>query len=300
MTYTLHTLDHHFLNAPEVIATYAIIGEKSAAIIETGPASTLNNILESLRSLGVQPKDVRDVLVTHIHFDHAGASWWWAQQGATIHVHPNGAPHLIDPSKLIASATRLYKDQMDTLWGKIEPIPTNQVHIVNDGDTVAAAGAIIHVIDSPGHAKHHHTYQLGDAAFVGDVAGVHLPDFDWTAVPAPPPEFDLEAWEATLKKLAAFNFKTIYPTHFGAIQNPNEHFSKLAPLVRACAEFVRDRMSEGLTRDQIVPIYMEWNAERCTARDRERNAVERYMGANNQDLSVDGIMRYWMKKANGR
>jgi len=300
MTYTLHTLDHQFLNAPEVIATYALVGEKSAAIIETGPASTLNNILESLRALGVQPKDVRDVLVTHIHFDHAGAAWWWAQQGATIHVHPNGAPHLIDPSKLIASATRLYKDQMDFLWGKIEPIPTSQVHIVNDGDTVEAAGTIIQAIDSPGHAKHHHAYQLGDAAFTGDVTGVHLPDFDWIAVPAPPPEFDMEAWEATLKKLATFNFKTIYPTHFGAIPNPNEHFSKLAPLVRACAEFVRDRMREGLTRDQIIPIYMEWNAARCTARDREWNAVERYGGANNQDLSVDGMMRYWTKKADGR
>ncbi|MBI5350795.1 MAG: hypothetical protein HZB77_15975, partial [Chloroflexi bacterium] len=113
-------------------------------------------------------------------------------------------------------------------------------------------------------------------------------------------EFDLEAWEATLKKLATFNFKTIYPTHFGAIHNPNEHFSSLAPLVRACAEFVRDRLNEGLTRDQIVPIYMAWNAQRCTARDRERNAVERYAGANNQDLSVDGIMRYWMKKADGK
>jgi glyoxylase-like metal-dependent hydrolase (beta-lactamase superfamily II) len=299
MTHTIHTLDHHFLNMPEVIATYAIIGEKGAAIIETGPASTLNTILESLRSLGVQPKDVRDVLVTHIHFDHAGASWWWAEQGATIHVHPNGAPHLIDPSKLVASATRLYKDQMDFLWGKIEPIPANQVHIVNDGDTVEAAGAILKAIDTPGHAKHHHAYQLGDAAFTGDVSGVHLPDFDWTAVPAPPPEFDLEAWETTLKKLAAFNFKTIYPTHFGAIQNPKEHFSSLAPLVRACAEFVRDRMNEGLTRDQIVPIYMEWNASRCTERDRKQNAVARYAGANNQDLSVDGIMRYWMKKGGG-
>jgi glyoxylase-like metal-dependent hydrolase (beta-lactamase superfamily II) len=300
MIHTIHTLDHHFLNMPEVIATYAIVGEKSAAIIETGPASTLNTILESLRSLGVQPKDVRDVLVTHIHFDHAGASWWWAKQGATIHVHPNGAPHLIDPSKLIASATRLYKDQMDFLWGKIEPVPTNQVHIVNDGDTVEAAGVILKAIDTPGHAKHHHAYQLGDAAFTGDVSGVHLPDFDWTAVPAPPPEFDMEAWEATLKKLAAFNFNTIYPTHYGAIHNPNEHLSKLAPLVRACAEFVRDRMNEGLTRDQIVPIYMEWNAQRCTARDKERNAVERYMGANNQDLSVDGMMRYWSKKADSK
>jgi glyoxylase-like metal-dependent hydrolase (beta-lactamase superfamily II) len=299
MSHTIHTLDHNFINMPQNIASYAIVSGKNVALIETGPASTLNTIQESLRHLGIQPRDIHNVFVTHIHLDHAGAAWWWAQQGATIHVHPNGAPHLIDPSKLVASATRLYKDKMDFLWGQINATPEHKVHIVHDGDTVEIGEIKIRAIESFGHAKHHHAYQLGDAAFTGDVTGVHLPEFDWVAVPAPPPEFDLETWTATLEKLLTFNFATIYPTHFGAIKNPRAHMTALIPLVRACAEFIREKMQQGLTRDEIVPIYMEWNAARCTENDKKRNAVGSYMGANNQDLSVDGIMRYWNKKSSG-
>jgi glyoxylase-like metal-dependent hydrolase (beta-lactamase superfamily II) len=291
----LHTLDLYFLNTPQVIASYVLVGPNSAALIETGPGSTLNNLLSGLRNLGIQPSDVRDVLVTHIHLDHAGTTGWWARQGATVYVHPLGAPHLIDPSKLLASAQRIYGDQMDYLWGEFLSAPADRVRAVNDGDVLTAAGAEIHVVESTGHARHHHVYRIGDIAFTGDSAGVRLPGANYLAVPAPPPEFDLEAWEATLSRLAALRLKTIYPTHYGAVDDPADHFRRYAPLVRECAEFVRARCDEGLNLDQIVERCSAWHDERAEAAGLDAEMRERYNKVFNPEMGVDGIMRYWSK-----
>ncbi|MBI3242262.1 MAG: MBL fold metallo-hydrolase [Chloroflexi bacterium] len=292
--YKLHTIDLNFLNTTHVIASYALLGPAGVAVIETGPGTTLPTLLESLRGLGVQPSDVRDVVVTHIHLDHAGAAGWWARQGATVHVHAAGAPHLVDPSKLLASASRIYGDKMDYLWGEILPAPPDKIHPVNDGDVIMVAGVELTAIQSPGHARHHHCFQIGDIALTGDATGVRLPGQDLLGVPAPPPEFDLEAWQDTLKRLSALNLKTIYPTHFGAVNNPNDHIQKLSVLIAECAEFVRDQMAEGLSREAIIERYSVWLDERSVKIEAETE--ERYSKANNKAMSVDGIMRYWAKR----
>ncbi len=294
--YQLHTLDLNFLNTPHVIASYALLGPAGVALIETGPSTTLPTLLENLRGLGVQPSDVRDVVVTHIHLDHAGAAGWWARQGAAVHVHAAGGPHLVDPSKLLASASRIYGDKMEYLWGEILPAPPEQVHPVNDGDQITVAGVQLTAIQSPGHARHHHCFRIGDIAITGDATGVRLPGQDLIAVPAPPPEFDLEAWQDTLRRLAALNLKTIYPTHFGAVDNPNDHMQKLSVLIAESAQFVRDRMAEGLSRDEIVEGYNAWLDERSATVNQV--TMERYSKANNKAMSVDGIMRYWQKRNN--
>jgi len=295
-SYRLHTIDLHFLDTPQLIASYALIGPTSVALIETGPGSTLPNLLRGLRDIGVQPTDVRDVLVTHIHLDHAGGAGWWARQGATIHVHTVGAPHLMEPSKLIASATRIYGDQMDRLWGEILPVPPERLRALRDGDVIQAAGATITVIDSPGHARHHHCFQIGDIAFTGDAAGVRLAVYDWPAVHTPPPEFDLDAWHTTLSRLAALDLRTIYPTHFGAVADPADHFRRFIPLLDECAEFVRARLSEGLNRDEIIARYATWYADRAGAAGLDAEALRQYAIVNDVPSCVDGISRYWMKK----
>lgn len=298
-----HTLDLHFLDTPQVIASYVIVGPNSAALVETGPGSTLKHALSGLRDLGIQPSDVRDVLVTHIHLDHAGAAGWWARQGATIYVHPLGAPHLVDPSKLLASARRIYGDQMDYLWGEFLPAPAERVRVVNNGDLLEVANIQIEVVETTGHARHHHTYCInveggaGGIAFTGDSAGVCLPGADYLAVPAPPPEFDLEAWETTLDRLAALNLKTIYPTHYGAVDDPAAHFRRYRPLVRESAMFVKARMDEGLNRDQIVARCSAWHEERAEAAGLNAEMRERYNKVFNPEMGVDGIMRYWGKKS---
>ena len=292
----LHTLDLNFLDTPQVIASYALVGASSIALIETGPGSTLPHLLRGLRNLGAEPGDVREVLLTHIHLDHAGAAGWWARQGATIYVHAFGAPHLIDPSKLLASAQRIYGDQMDYLWGEFLSAPAENVRVVNDGDIIAIAGTEINVIETPGHARHHHAYRLGESAFTGDATGVRLLGFDLLALPSPPPEFDLEAWLITLERLAALNLKTIYPTHFGQVTDPADHLRRFTALLSEATERVRQWMAEGLNRDQIIEQYTAWHLARAEAAELDAETQERYAKVNHLSMCVDGMMRYWAKR----
>ena len=205
----IETLDLDFGRTPETIASFLVFGPDGPVLVESGPASTLPNLLTRLQEHGVTPADVRHVLVTHIHLDHAGAAGWWAQQGATVYVHPNGARHLIDPSKLLASAERIYQERMDELWGRTVPAPEDRVVIVEGDTTIEAAGLEFVAIDTPGHARHHHVYRLGDVAFTGDAAGVRLGERHWIDLPGPPPEFDLEAWKETLNRLRGEGFAAI-------------------------------------------------------------------------------------------
>lgn len=298
--FSIHTIDLNFLDTPQAIASFAVFGPQGATIVETGPGSTLPALLEGLRALGIRPSDVRDVLVTHIHLDHAGASGWWAKQGATIHVHAAGAPHLIDPSKLLASAARIYGDQLETLWGEVLACAPERVHRVNDGEVVTAAGLEFTAIQSPGHARHHQCWKLGDIAFAGDAAAVRLPGATWIALPAPPPEFDPEAWQDSLNRLSTFNFRLLYATHFGAIEDePTAHLKRVGTVIAECAEFVRLRMAEGVGREAIVEQYSAWQDELAAAAAVDAATFKSYGKANNRAMSVDGIMRYWSKRLPG-
>jgi glyoxylase-like metal-dependent hydrolase (beta-lactamase superfamily II) len=186
----IETLDLEFGGLAEVIAAFLVFGQEGPVLVETGPGSTLPHLLDRLAEHGVEPEEIRHVLVTHIHLDHAGAAGWWAQRGAHVYVHEVGAPHLIDPTKLLASAGRIYGDRMDSLWGETLPAPAERVVAVEDGAVIEAAGLRIGAISTPGHAWHHHVFRLDDVAFVGDAAGIRIGDRTWIDIPAPPPEFE--------------------------------------------------------------------------------------------------------------
>lgn len=292
----VQTLDLNFLGTPQVIASYALVGANSVALIESGPGSTLQNLLEALKGQGIQPGDVKDVLLTHIHLDHAGAAGWWARQGATIHVHPLGAPHLVDPSKLLASAQRIYGEQMDALWGEFLSSPADKVHPVQADEVLTIAGYQIRALDTPGHARHHYSYQIGSAAFTGDAAGVRLPGYGWIALPTPPPEFDLETWQLTIQRLANLSFTEIYPTHFGRVLNPIEHFVRFAPLLSDAADLVHHLLLAGQTRDQMVAGYTEWYVSRAAEAGVGGAILDHYASVNSLPMCVDGMIRYWKKK----
>jgi len=166
-----------------VIAATALETEDGIALFDTGAESTFDNVVAELRRVGAAASDVRHVFVSHIHFDHAGAAWRFAELGATIYVHPRGAAHLIDPRKLVASATRLYGDKMEQLWGKFSGIAPERVRILEDNEFVRVAPFEIRAIATPGHASHHHVYHWNDTVFGGDIAGVRLGG----GPPAPPP-----------------------------------------------------------------------------------------------------------------
>ena len=292
----IDTLDLEFQGTPHVIASFLIHGPAGPVLVETGPASTLPVLHDKLERLGVRPHDVRDVLVTHIHLDHAGAAGQWARQGARVFVHPLGAPHLIDPAKLLASAARIYGDRMHALWGEIVPAPAECVVAVPDGAVIEAGGLRFRVLETPGHAFHHHVYGLGDVAFAGDAAGILLPGNTWIDLPAPPPEFDLEAWKTTLGRLRAAGFRTLYRTHFGATSDVASELDRFERVLDQAVAWIREMTAQGLDRDAMTAEFgarMRAWATRLGTAEADAHAYEL---ANPRSMSVDGISRYLRKR----
>ena len=293
----IETIDLQYRGVSRVIASYLIVGPEGPVLVETGPGSTLETLLAGLNDHGVAPADIRHVFVTHIHLDHAGAAGWWAGQGATVYVHPFGAPHLIDPSKLIASATRIYKDEMETLWGEILPAPPDNVMAIQDGQVIEAGGLSFTAIETPGHARHHHVYQVGDVVFTGDAAGIRFPDSPWIDVPAPPPEFDLETWRDTIEKIRRLGAATLYPTHYGATHEVAVQLDGLRIALEESVEFVGSMMDEGLDRDQMVERYTQRLQDRVDQVGVSGDLARAMEFANPKAMSVDGISRYLRTRA---
>jgi len=293
----IETIDLQYRGVSRVIASYLIVGPEGPVLVETGPGSTLETLLAGLNDHGVAPADIRHVFVTHIHLDHAGAAGWWAGQGATVYVHPFGAPHLIDPSKLIASATRIYKDEMETLWGEILPAPPDKVVAIQDGQVIEASGLSFTAIETPGHARHHHVYQVGDVVFTGDAAGIRFPDSPWIDVPAPPPEFDLETWRDTIEKIRHLGAATLYPTHYGATSEVAVQLDGLRIALEESVEFVGSMMDEGLDRNHMVERYTQRLQDRVDQVEVTGNLAQAMEFANPKAMSVDGISRYLRKRA---
>lgn len=292
----IYTLDLDFQGTAHAIAAYLVEGPEGWVLVETGPMSTLATLQQRLAEYELQASDIDDVLVTHIHLDHAGAAGWWARQGATIYVHKVGAPHLIDPAKLWRSAGRIYGDQMETLWGEIVPAPEAQVVTVEDEQVIDVGGLAFTALDTPGHAWHHHVYRLGDVVFAGDAAGVRTPGSGWVSLPAPPPEFDWDAWQETLDRLQGLRLQALYPTHFGRVEDVSNQLEQLRDIMAAATAFVREMMDAGAERDQVVEAYREWNHEQALAAGVSREDYARYVLANPLSMSVDGIMRYWRRR----
>ncbi len=292
----IYPLDLNFQDTPKTIAAYLVVGPQGPLLVETGPGATLEALRARLAEHGFSPADVRHVLVTHIHLDHAGAAGWWAQQGARVYVHHVGAPHLVDPARLLSSARRIYGEAMDGMWGEMLPAPAGQVQALYDGDSVQAGGLTLTAMDTPGHARHHHVFLLDGVAFTGDAAGVRLPGSSFISLPAPPPEFDLEAWQGTIQRLLELELTTLYPTHFGPLEDVQEHLQAVAELLHQAAGFVRARMGAGVQREALVEAYLAWNRERARSQGLGEDDFQRYETPNPSFMSVDGLMRYWRKR----
>ena len=292
----IETLDLSFGGLAEVIAAFLIFGPEGPVLVETGPGSTLPSLLARLAEHGIEPDEIRHVLVTHIHLDHAGAAGWWAQQGATVYVHEVGAPHLVDPGKLLTSAGRIYGERMDSLWGETLPAPAEQVVAVEDGAGIEVAGLRFDAISTPGHAWHHHVFRLEDVAFVGDAAGIRIGERAWIDLPTPPPEFDLEAWKESLERLRRESFATIYRTHFGPTTGVNDQLDRFETLLDEGAGSVREMLEEGLDREAMSDRFADLMRRRAEALGVEPGAFRAYELANPRIMSVDGIARYWGKR----
>lgn len=224
-------LDLGFQGRGEVVAAYLLFDGREAALIETGPSSCLPTLLDGVRRAGVPVAAITKALVTHIHLDHSGAAGVLARDNPDlmVYMHPFGAPHMVDPGKLAASAARIYGDRMDALWGEIAPIGAGQMHALEEGEVVRAGGRDLTAVFTPGHAWHHVAYSDGQAgaAFTGDVAGVRMPGTGYVCPPTPPPDLDEAAWRESIGKLRALHARRWHLTHFGTVDDAAAHLDQL-------------------------------------------------------------------------
>ena len=291
------TLDLKFQGRPHAIASYLIRSGNAVVLIESGPGSTLPGLEAGLAKEGLSPRDVTHVLLTHIHLDHAGAAGWLARQGAEIYVHPVGAPHMINPEKLLASATRIYGHRMESLWGEFLPVPEDKLRVVGDGERIVIGNLAFVPINTPGHAEHHYAYLFEDICFSGDVGGVRIPGYQYLRVPMPPPELHLERWHESIKRLQKEKFARIAPTHFGIYDDPEWQLREVDKGLDDAERWLEKTMSE----DPSSPIeamresFTEWMVEQATEMGLSEDVVNAFTVANPPGMSADGLLRYWKK-----
>ena len=293
-------IDDLHLGQPHVIGTYLLLGDEPA-IVDPGPTSTLANLEAGLAAHGVALADLRAILLTHIHLDHAGATGTLVRlrPELRVYVHQRGARHLIAPDKLIRSAARLYGDQMERLWGAFEPVPESAITTLSGGETLRAGGRSLRVFDSPGHASHHVFYldESTGAVFLGDTGGICLPDAP-AAIPAtPPPDIDVEAWLHTLAIVGSLDPRALLLTHFGPAYEPGAYVEDYGAALRRWAETVREGLASNL--DEPAQIGRLRDLVRAAlGREASPGQLAHYDHAAPVDQCWQGLARYWSKRSN--
>jgi glyoxylase-like metal-dependent hydrolase (beta-lactamase superfamily II) len=290
----IHILDTRQLGRAGIVAATALETDDGVALFDTGPESTFDNVAAALRQSGSDPEDVRHVFLSHIHFDHAGAAWRFAET-ATVYVHPRGAPHLVDPTKLVESATRIFGDDMERLWGKIAPVPAERVKILEDNEVVRVPPFEIRAIATPGHASHHHVYHWDDNIFGGDIAGVRIGNGP-PIPPFVPPELHIESWRESIRKIRALNATNLYLPHFGKVHgSTSEHLDELDERVARWSEWFRERIRAGDDEPKLRPIFTELEHAELRKRGATQDDVDGYEAADPSYMAVGAAIRYWKK-----
>jgi glyoxylase-like metal-dependent hydrolase (beta-lactamase superfamily II) len=271
-------IDVMHLGNDRVICAYEVDG----LIVDPGPSSCVDTLLEALG-----PVEPRALLLTHIHLDHAGAAGTLVKRfpELEVYVHERGAPHVIDPSKLLESAGRLYGDDMERLWGEVLPVPEERVRVLQGGETVEG----FEVEYTPGHASHHVTYLHKDSgdAYTGDVAGVRVPPSEYTLAPTPPPDIDVEAWLDSLHTVASWGAERLCLTHFGPVTEVEEHLHRMRTALLDSAQAARDADEE---------TFISW-LRTGTRAAVDPESAERLEQAAPPSQLWQGLERYWRKKA---
>ena len=298
----LSWIDLQFLGRPHAIATGVVHGGGTLALVDPGPTSCLETLELGLQAQGLRLSDVTHLLLTHIHLDHAGATGTIVrrQPQVKVFVHQRGAPHMADPAKLLASAARLYGDQMDRLWGEVAPVPAASLTVLAGGERVETGGRTFEVAYTPGHASHHVSYfdRASGVAFVGDTAGVCV-DGGYVLPPTPPPDIDLEAWRESAARIEAWSPQTLFLTHFGPAPSVTPHLRTLMEHLDVHAGIVRDLLTAPGSDEEKMRRFAG-DLTRELRRRMTEAQVAAYVAAAPPDLLWLGLARYWNKKTGQR
>lgn len=274
----MRVIDVEHLGRPHVIGCWQV-GE---ALVDPGPESSLETLLAALG------EDLpRALLLTHIHLDHAAATGALVRRwpDLEVYVHERGAPHLIDPAKLLASAGRLYGDQMQRLWGEIVPVPEANVKPLAGGERVLG----MRVAYTPGHASHHVSYlhEQSGTAFVGDIAGARIPGVDLVVPPTPPPDIDIETWEDSIAIVEGWRPERLALTHFGAVEDPLPHLAHVKERLREEAQLARELPEDA---------YEAQHRKRVIASSTSKDAATEMLQSVPPQYQWRGLNRYWSKR----
>jgi glyoxylase-like metal-dependent hydrolase (beta-lactamase superfamily II) len=272
-------IDVKHLGRDRVIGSWLVDGY----LIDPGPESSVDTLIAELGD-----ERPRALLLTHIHFDHAGASGALVERwpGLPVYVHERGAPHMVDPSRLVASARQIWGEDFDRLWGRVIPVPEENLHVLSGGETVDG----FDVEYTPGHAKHHVSYFHRDTghAYVGDMAGVRIPPSNVTRAPTPPPDIDVEAWLESVDRIEARSPSAVVLTHFGRVDDVGGQLAAVRDALRFQADLAKDG-----SEDEFVA-----ELERIAAQDGiDAGTGERFYDAGNPHDFYAGLRRYWSKVA---
>jgi glyoxylase-like metal-dependent hydrolase (beta-lactamase superfamily II) len=292
--------DLEFQDVRRIIATATLQGVDGVTIVDPGPSSTLPALERHLASIGASVADVSSLFITHIHLDHAGAAGTLLRKNPRIkiYVHEIGAPHMADPSRLLASAGRLYGEQMDRLWGEVAPVPGSALIALKGGERITAGGRTWDVAYTPGHASHHVSYFSSDTgiAFVGDTAGVQVVPGGFVLPPTPPPDIDLAVWLDSIAVIERWRPQSLFLTHFGPSDRVTTHFAELRDHLQLTERLAREAMAassdEAAREARFIDLVRQEIGRRATDAD-----LRAYEMAGRFDLNWRGLARYVAKRS---
>jgi glyoxylase-like metal-dependent hydrolase (beta-lactamase superfamily II) len=287
----------------EAVTSAYLIQAEEPALVETGPTTSVDAVLDGLAGLGLGANDLAHIVVTHIHLDHAGGTGRLAGYfpQARVWVHDRGAPHLADPSKLLRSAARVYgEEHMRELFGPVDPVPPDRLAPVSDGDRVELGGRALEVMYTPGHASHHIALvdSTTGALFTGDALGIHLPDVRVLRPATPPPDIDIELSVDSIRRIQARASPVLMFSHYGPVEEVDELCELAERRLRKWARIVREAMDETSELDRVTEILRDRTASELSeaAEGTDAADIERYEILSSWEMNAAGLIRYWTKR----
>jgi glyoxylase-like metal-dependent hydrolase (beta-lactamase superfamily II) len=290
----------NWVGHPRSIAAALLRSEESVAVIDPGPASTLPTLREQLALRGFQISDLTALLLTHIHLDHAGATGSLVQENPRleVYVHSRGAPHMAEPSKLLHSASRLYGDDMQRLFGEFLPVPAVNLRVLEGGETLNLGARRLQVLYTPGHASHHVTYHdaVEGVAYVGDTAGISINGHPYILPATPPPDIAFELWETSLDAIANLHPQKLFLTHFSFANDPNTHLAQYRERLHHWRDLSARILSSNFDETEAMHQFAKQVAAEA-AQSLSPDEIAHYVFNGALNLSWLGLVRYHRKRA---
>lgn len=296
---SIELIDLDFMDTPGVIASYLLAGDDGLTLIESGPATTRERLEGAIRNAGYSLSDVSRIVITHIHLDHGGAAGAIMRDypNMRLSVHPLGAPHMVDPTRLLSSAGRIYGVQMERLFGEVVGVPEDRIDHLTDGDVVRLSGRPLRMLFTPGHAAHHVAIfdELTRTLFTGDVGGVRVPRSAFVAPPTPPPEFAPDLWRDSIERLRSLQPARLALTHFGFFDDVDAHLDRLMPGIESVTGIAREVLTGGGSLDALTARLLEAERESVVGPDATRELRQLEL-ASPAYVSAMGLQRYLKKR----